>query len=174
VSDPLWAPWRIDYILGKKGPGCVFCTKVARANDREDGILLRGHHAFVMLNAFPYAPAHVMISPYGHVDCLEKLAPEPLAEVMALARLSEMAIREAVRPEGFNVGLNIGRAAGAGIEEHLHLHLLPRWNGDVNFMPMLADTHVMPEALLATFDKLAPAFARAGTAAGYGGKGTTA
>lgn len=156
----LWAPWRIDYILGEKAPGCIFCDKVKGPDDRESGILLRGERAFVMLNAYPYNPAHVMISPYDHVDTLEKLGPEPLAEVMALTRLSEVAIRRAVHPDGFNAGLNIGRAAGAGIEEHLHMHLLPRWAGDVNFMPAVAGVHVIPEALLATYDKLRPAFER--------------
>jgi len=154
----LWAPWRIDYIVGPKSDGCIFCDKVTGTADRENGILLRGKRAFVMLNAYPYNPAHVMISPYDHVDCLEKLAPEPLAEVMRLTRLSEVAIRRAISPEGFNVGLNIGSAAGAGIKEHLHMHLLPRWNGDVNFMPALGQTHVIPEALNATYDKLKPMF----------------
>lgn len=158
----IWAPWRIDYILGDKGNGCIFCDKVAESNDRDNGILLRGEHSFVMLNAYPYNPAHVMISPYAHVDCLEDMEPAPLTEIMELTRLSEMAIRKAVRPEGFNVGLNVGSAAGAGIEEHLHLHLLPRWGGDVNFMPALAGTNVIPEALLATYDKLKPAFDRLG------------
>lgn len=164
---PIWAPWRIDYILGEKTPGCIFCDKVKEDKDRENGILLRGRGAFVMLNAYPYNPGHVMISPYDHVDTLEGLAPEPLAEVMALTRLSEVAIRRAVSPNGFNMGLNIGRAAGAGIEEHLHLHLLPRWMGDVNFMPAVAGVHVIPEALLATYDKLKPAFDA--LAAGEGG-----
>jgi ATP adenylyltransferase len=156
----LWAPWRIDYILADKPPGCIFCDKVKQDRDRENGILLRGERAFVMLNAYPYNPGHVMISPYEHVDNLEKVPPESLAEVMALTRLSEMAIREAVAPNGFNVGINIGRAAGAGIEEHIHMHLLPRWMGDVNFMPAVAGVHVIPEALLATYDKLRPAFDR--------------
>jgi len=160
VSDRLWAPWRIDYILGEKAGGCIFCDKVKEDRDRDNGILLRGEHAFVMLNAYPYNPGHVMISPYDHVDNLEKVAPKPLAEIMVLTRLSEMAIREAVGPNGFNVGINIGRAAGAGIEEHLHLHLLPRWMGDVNFMPAVAGVHVIPEALLSTYDKLRPAFDR--------------
>ncbi len=153
----LWAPWRIDYILGPKSGGCIFCDK-PKGDGREGGILLKGTHAFVMLNAYPYNPAHIMVSPYDHVDCLEKLDPAPLAEVMALTRLSEMAIRRAISPEGFNVGLNIGSAAGAGIKEHLHMHLVPRWNGDVNFMPALGQTHVIPEALTATYDKLKPAF----------------
>jgi len=159
---PLWAPWRIDYILGEKPGGCIFCDKVKQdpSEDRAGGILLRGEFAFVMLNAYPYNPGHVMISPYDHVDTLEKVPPEPLAEVMVLTRLSEIAIREAVNPNGFNVGINVGRAAGAGIEEHLHLHLLPRWMGDVNFMPAVGGVHVIPEALLATYDKLRPAFDR--------------
>jgi len=163
----LWAPWRIDYILGdKSGGGCIFCDKVGGDDDRANGILLRGRHAFVMLNAYPYNPAHLMISPYDHVDNLEKLGPEALADVMKLTRLAEVAVRKAIQPEGFNVGINIGSAAGAGIEEHLHVHLLPRWNGDVNFMPALADTHVIPEALLATYDKLAPVFAELGAEGG--------
>ncbi|MFQ5508947.1 MAG: HIT domain-containing protein [Leptospirillia bacterium] len=163
----IWAPWRIDYILGDKTGGCIFCDKVEPVrdaepdSDRDNGILLRGEHAFVMLNAYPYNPAHVMISPYQHVDCLEKLDPAPLDEMMRLTRLSEVAIRAAIQPEGFNVGLNIGSAAGAGIKEHLHMHLVPRWNGDVNFMPALCDTHVIPEALLATYDKLKASFDKA-------------
>lgn len=157
---PIWAPWRIDYILEKKAPGCIFCDKAKGDGDRDNGVLLRGRDAFVVLNAYPYNPAHVMICPYAHVDTLEALAPEPLAEVMALTRLAETAIRRAVRPDGFNVGINIGRAAGAGIEEHLHVHVLPRWGGDVNFMPAVAGVHVIPEALLATWDKLRPEFDR--------------
>lgn len=158
----IWAPWRIDYILGEKDPDCIFCKKVREDKDRENGILLRGEHAFVMLNAYPYNPGHVMISPYAHVDCLEKVEPEPLCELMELTRLSEIALRQAIHPDGFNAGLNIGSAAGAGIEEHLHMHLLPRWGGDVNFMPAIAGTHVIPEALLVTYDKLAPVFQRLG------------
>jgi len=158
----LWAPWRIDYILGPKGDGCIFCDKVAPTDDpaveKANGVLLRGKYAYVMLNAYPYNPAHVMISPYAHVSTLEKLDADSLADMMALTRLSEVAIRAAIAPEGFNVGLNIGSAAGAGIKEHLHMHLLPRWNGDVNFMPALGATHVMPAALDATYDKLKPAF----------------
>lgn len=164
----LWAPWRIDYILGDKPEGCIFCDKVRESDDRANGILLRGTSAFVMLNAYPYNPGHVMVSPYDHVDTLEKLAPGPLAEVMALTRLAEIAIQEALKPDGFNVGINLGRAAGAGIEEHLHLHLLPRWAGDVNFMPAVAGVHVIPEALLATYDKLKPAFDRQAAAGGKG------
>jgi ATP adenylyltransferase len=161
---PIWAPWRIDYILGDKTPGCIFCDKVKQDQDRENGILLRGRKAFVMLNAYPYNPAHVMVCPYDHVDTLEQVEPEALRELMELTRLAEVAIRGAVRPDGFNVGINVGRAAGAGIEEHLHIHVLPRWGGDVNFMPAIAGVHVIPEALLATFDKLKPEFDRLGAA----------
>lgn len=166
---PIWAPWRIDYILADKAPGCIFCDKVKDDKDRENGILLRGRHAFVMLNAYPYNPAHVMVSPYDHVDTLEQVGPEALKELMELTRLSEVAIRWAVRPDGFNVGINIGRAAGAGIEEHLHVHVLPRWGGDVNFMPAVAGVHVIPEALLVTYDKLKPEFERLGKAHAEGG-----
>ncbi len=158
----MWAPWRIDYILGDKSGGCIFCDKVKSGNDRDNGILLRGQHSFVMLNAYPYNPAHLMISPYSHVDRLSTTPPEALAEMMMLARLAETAMAEAIHPDGFNVGINIGSAAGAGIKEHLHLHLLPRWAGDVNFMPAVAGVHVIPEALLATYDKLAPVFTRLG------------
>jgi len=161
---PIWAPWRIDYILGEKEPGCIFCDKVKDDRDRDNGILLRGRTAFVILNAYPYNPAHVMVCPYDHVDTLEQMSPEALREVMELTRLSEIAIRWAVRPDGFNVGINIGRAAGAGIEEHLHVHVLPRWGGDVNFMPAVAGVHVIPEALLVTYDKLKPEFDRLGAA----------
>ena len=161
---PMWAPWRIDYILADKEPGCIFCDKVKDDRDRENGILLRGREAFVMLNAYPYNPAHVMVSPYAHVDTLEQVGPTALHELIDLTRLSEVAIRWAVRPDGFNVGINVGRAAGAGIEEHLHVHVLPRWGGDVNFMPAVAGVHVIPEALLVTYDKLKPEFDRLGKA----------
>jgi ATP adenylyltransferase len=154
---PLWAPWRIEYITGDKTGGCVFCA--AARGEGEDAALVveRGERCFSMLNAFPYASGHVMVLPDRHIADLLDLDEDELHELMALTRRSVRALRAVMSPEGFNVGLNIGEAAGAGIAEHLHLHIVPRWAGDTNFMPVLADTHVIPQALEATRQALASA-----------------
>ena len=150
----LWAPWRIKYILMEKPQGCIFCEKPKENKDKENYILYRGKTAFIILNAFPYNSGHLMIAPYRHVPSLEHLNDEELLEISKLITLSLKFIRRAMNPDGFNIGVNIGRAAGAGIEEHVHVHVVPRWVGDTNFMPVLADTKVIPEALDATYDKL--------------------
>lgn len=139
---PLWAPWRIDYITGPKGQDCVFC----RPEEALDG----SERCFTLLNAFPYAPGHLMVAPRRHVSELEALDDRELLELMALGRRAIRAIRSAMSPDGFNVGLNLGTVAGAGIADHLHLHVVPRWEGDNNFMPVLGETHVLPQALDAT------------------------
>jgi ATP adenylyltransferase len=159
---PLWAPWRIEYIVGAKAGECIFCA-VPRATGEHLGPaetpLERGAKCFTMLNAYPYAPGHVMVAPYRHVGELEDLDDEELLELMQLARHTIGALRTAMTPDGFNTGLNLGKVAGAGIAEHLHLHIVPRWQGDTNFMPMLADTHVIPQALEATREALIEALA---------------
>jgi ATP adenylyltransferase len=161
---PLWAPWRIEYIVGPKDGECIFCAAGSASDGERRGPaetpLERGTRCFTMLNAFPYAPGHVMVAPYRHVAALEDLDDAELLELMQLARHAIGAVRRAMAAEGFNVGLNLGKVAGAGIAEHLHLHVVPRWHGDVNFMPMLADTHVIPQALEATREVLRAALSR--------------
>jgi ATP adenylyltransferase len=139
---PLWAPWRIDYIVGPKDDECVFC--------HPDSSLDETATCFTLLNAFPYAPGHLMVAPRRHVSELEALDDRELLELMQLSRRAILALRRAMSPDGFNVGLNLGKVAGARIADHLHLHVVPRWDGDSNFMPVLADTNVLPQALEAT------------------------
>jgi ATP adenylyltransferase len=158
---PLWAPWRIEYIVGPKDGQCIFCAAAAATEGEDRGPaetpLDRGEHCFTMLNAFPYAPGHVMVAPYRHVAELDDLDEAELLDLMRLTRRAVRALRAAMTPEGFNTGLNLGKVAGAGIAEHLHLHVVPRWQGDTNFMPLLGDTHVIPQALEATRKALATA-----------------
>ncbi len=151
---PLWAPWRIEYITGPKGGECVFCNP--------GHVIDQAGTCFTMLNAYPYAPGHVMVAPTRHVAALEDLDEDELLDLMRLARRAVLAQKAAMSPDGFNTGLNLGKVAGAGIEEHLHLHVVPRWNGDTNFMPLLADTPVVPQALDASRDALAAALKELG------------
>lgn len=154
--DRMWRPWRIRYIeaMGeKKDNECIFCSKPT-GEDRESLILYRGRRCFVMLNLFPYNTGHVMVSPYRHLASLEELDPDEQAEMMWLASLCLRALKRAMRPEGFNLGMNLGRVAGAGYDGHLHLHIVPRWQGDTNFMPVLADTKVMPESVEDSYRRL--------------------
>lgn len=144
---------------GSPEAACVFCAALATGDDRRALILKRGHLAFLILNAFPYASGHLMAVITRHVGTLEAATAEELGEAMALIQSGTRALGAAYHPDGFNVGLNQGRVAGAGVLGHLHVHLVPRWNGDTNFMPMIADTRVLPEALEATYDRLAAALA---------------
>jgi ATP adenylyltransferase len=153
----IWAPWRMKYITGesaKPDKGCIFCLKPKQKNDGGNHILQRGKKAFVMMNLFPYTNGHLMIAPYRHVGDFKKLTGAELLEMMKLAQQCQKAMERCMRPEGFNLGFNLGRTAGAGIEDHIHLHLVPRWNGDTNFMPVLSDTKVISEGLEETYDKL--------------------
>jgi ATP adenylyltransferase len=152
--EDLWAPWRIDYILSKKPPGCIFCDKPAEKKDEENLILYRGRHCFVMLNAFPYNNGHMMVVPYRHTSSLAGWKPEEQQEMMQLADMCVDLLKRTMRPDGFNLGINMGLVGGAGIADHLHLHIVPRWNGDANFMPVLSDTRVISEGLAATYRKL--------------------
>jgi ATP adenylyltransferase len=154
AERPLWAPWRIEYITGPKDERCIFCAGASPDAEGAERVIERGDRCFTMLNAFPYAPGHVMVAPLRHVAELDGLADDELLEMMQLARRAISALRTAMSPDGFNVGLNLGTVAGAGIADHLHLHVVPRWQGDTNFMPVLADTHVIPQALDATHDVL--------------------
>jgi ATP adenylyltransferase len=142
---------------GSPEAACVFCSAQASGDDRRALILHRGTHAFLILNAFPYALGHLMAVITRHVGTIEAATAEELAEAMALIRTATRALEAAYQPDGFNVGLNQGRVAGAGVLGHLHIHLVPRWNGDTNFMPVIADTRVLPESLETTYDRLAAA-----------------
>ena len=155
---PLWAPWRLDYILGPKDNGCVFCSMPREGDDIRHNILFRGETCYVVLNLFPYNNGHLMVCPYRHISDMTLLTKEELEESAHLQQKSLQALSEAFHPEGFNVGLNMGAAAGAGIEEHLHFHIVPRWNGDFNFMPVIGQTKVIPQHLKTTFDALADKF----------------
>jgi ATP adenylyltransferase len=151
---PLWAPWRIEYITGPKPGRCIFCDP-----DLEY-VVERADECFAMLNTYPYAPGHVMVAPNRHVGGLEQLEDAELLGIMRLAQRVIVAMRAAMSPDGFNVGLNLGKVAGAGIADHLHLHVVPRWEGDNSFMPVIADTRVIPQALEATRRLLVEALAR--------------
>lgn len=150
----LWAPWRMQYLTGEKEKGCIFCTRIAESRDRENYILYRGERGFLILNLYPYNNGHMMAVPYNHVASLEDLDTETLTELMLLVNKGLAALRKAMSPQGFNVGVNIGEVAGAGVAGHVHIHIVPRWGGDTNFMPILADTRVVPELLDQTYERL--------------------
>jgi ATP adenylyltransferase len=156
----LWAPWRIEYIRGRKEGGCIFCRYLAEppTTRRERLILCERREAFVMLNRYPFASSHVMVVPRSHASDLGELSRAEHAALFELVRDAAEVLRGAVKAEGLNIGLNLGAAAGAGIAEHLHVHVVPRWRGDHNFMPVIADVRVMPEALDATWSYLEPLF----------------
>jgi ATP adenylyltransferase len=154
----LWAPWRLGYVTQQeKTKGCIFCAKPQVGDDRANHIVRRGRDAYVMLNTYPYNNGHVMIAPFAHVSSLEDLPPATLHEMMDLSQDCIRAFKLSFSPEGFNLGFNLGAAAGAGIKDHLHLHLVPRWSGDTNFMPVIADVRVIPQSLDDTRDQLAKA-----------------
>ncbi|MEJ5293241.1 MAG: HIT domain-containing protein [Candidatus Methanosuratincola sp.] len=152
----LWAPWRGEFVSAAKKEGCIFCKKPSE-DDPESLIFERRERVFGMLNRFPYNSGHLMIAPYRHVTDVGDLQKEEVEDLFALLRDSIAVLRKEMRPEGFNVGFNIGRAAGAGFE-HIHMHVVPRWTGDTNFMPVLASTKVMPEHLLRTLERIRAGF----------------
>jgi ATP adenylyltransferase len=165
VPDPerLWSPWRMEYIRrgeDGQGGGCIFCALPSAGADQDQAnhLLARGELSFVLLNAFPYNPGHLMAAPYRHVGDYEELTAAELAEMTAFAGRAIRAMREASGPHGFNLGMNLGQVAGAGIADHLHLHLVPRWGGDTNFMPVVGRTKVLPELLDETYRRLRPYF----------------
>ncbi|GBD29796.1 AP-4-A phosphorylase [bacterium HR32] len=157
--EHLWAPWRLAYIKGPEPEGCIFCTKPAESSDEDNLIVWRGGSAFVMLNRYPYNSGHVMAVPLRHTGDLDALSREEVVDLWEAVRRSVRALRRAFGAQAFNIGLNLGRAAGAGIEDHLHVHVVPRWVGDTNFMPVLADVKVIPQHLLDTYRQLRDAFA---------------
>jgi ATP adenylyltransferase len=154
--ERLFTPWRMAYIRNAKQDGCIFCDMLEMP-DREALILHRGRHAFLVLNRYPYNNGHFMSVPYRHVDSLELLTPEELAEMMSLVAHGLSALRAAWQPEGFNIGVNIGGAAGAGVKDHVHMHVVPRWGGDTNFMSVVSGTRIIPQTLEETYDELSAA-----------------
>jgi ATP adenylyltransferase len=158
ANERIWAPWRLEYIKGDKTDECILCALPAADDDRASLIVHRGESCFVILNAFPYTNGHVMVAPYAHTARLEELDPPTAAELMHLAQRSVRALERAYGPEGYNVGANIGAVAGAGVEDHVHMHVVPRWKGDTNFMPVLGDVRVLPQRLEDSWEDLRTAF----------------
>lgn len=153
--ETLWAPWRMEYIKSEnKSDGCIFCQKSAEIKDRENLILYRGESCFVIMNFYPYNNGHLMVVPYLHTSKFSDLSEKEHLEIMRVMRKSMDILTEIMKCEGFNVGLNLGRCAGAGIDQHLHFHIVPRWEGDTNFMPIVGHTKVISEALFETWDNL--------------------
>lgn len=154
--ERLWAPWRMEYIdSAREGEGgCIFCALPAEGDDEKNYILARGEKAFVMLNKFPYNSGHLMIAPFRHVGKVEEIEDAEGLDMHRLLQRSLKALQEAMKPDGFNIGMNLGQVAGAGIPDHVHWHVVPRWSGDTNFMPVVGDTKVLPEQLTESFAKL--------------------
>ena len=158
--EQIWAPWRIEYIRMTKPEGCILCDKPAEDNDALNYILYRGEKNFVIMNSYPYNPGHLMVAPYRHVAALDGLTAEERNEHFAVVSRAIGVLRKVLNPGGFNVGVNMGAVAGAGIADHVHTHIVPRWQGDTNFMPVLADVRVMPEALAESYRELKEAFGK--------------
>jgi len=152
--ERLWTPWRMEYIrsVGKKG--CIFCRKFKADNDREELVLRRGRHSFLLLNKYPYNSGHLMVAPYRHVELPSELRKVEGEEIFKLLAVAERVLKKAYKPDGMNIGANIGRCSGAGVIGHFHLHVVPRWIGDTNFLPVLDETKVLPQSLQETFDTL--------------------
>jgi ATP adenylyltransferase len=159
----LWTPWRMSYIKGegKDLEGCPFCVlpDLGSDRDREAFILHRGRWVYAILNAYPYNPGHLMVVPFRHFDAFDELTAEELLELSEVTQLAVRALRRASNPQGFNIGINMGAVGGAGIADHIHQHVVPRWGGDTNFMPVIGQTRVLPELLEEAYDRLVPAFA---------------
>jgi ATP adenylyltransferase len=159
--ERLWTPWRMEYIRSagsEDQDGCIFCDLPVKGDDEAVYILGRTDRAFAILNAYPYNPGHLMVAPFRHVGQLEVLDESELVETGTLLQLSIRALRDVMQPQGFNLGMNLGRVAGAGLPDHLHWHVVPRWDGDTNFMPIVGQTKVLPELLDETYAKLRPVF----------------
>ncbi|MDQ5820474.1 MAG: HIT domain-containing protein [Actinomycetota bacterium] len=164
MARQLWAPWRLEYVTSAdEDDGCVFC-RALEGDDEASLVVRRGEGAFVLLNKFPYASGHLMVAPKRHAGDFGGLEPEEAAEIHRLATQGIAALKETYRPDGFNLGWNLGRVAGAGVVDHVHLHVVPRWSGDTNFMPVLADVKVIPEHLAASRTRLAEAWPTSATA----------
>lgn len=158
-TEILWAPWRMEYIENAdKAEGCIFCDKPREGNDRKNLIVFRGKTGFIIMNRYPYNNGHLMAVPYRHTSELASLLDEEKVELFNFLEFSQKVLDEVMRPHGFNIGMNMGRIAGAGIEDHIHFHIVPRWNGDTNFMPIVGHAKVISEALEQTWAKLKKAF----------------
>ena len=158
AQERLWAPWRLEYIKGPKGGECIFCVGPDSGDDRAKYVVRRGEHCFAILNKYPYNNGHLMVAPFRHVPSIEELNEAELLELMTLTQESLAALREAYQPEGFNLGVNQGKIAGAGVEDHVHMHVVPRWGADTNYMPVIGDTRVLPQSLDDSFDDITRAF----------------
>jgi ATP adenylyltransferase len=151
----MWAPWRIDYIQAEKQEGCIFCDALAETDDLT---LYKGKDTMVMMNKFPYINGHLLVAPARHISSLEQLSKHEMGELLATVERSVSILKKVMQPDGFNIGLNLGKVAGAGIEEHLHFHIVPRWFGDTNALTVFAELRVIPEHIKATFNNLKPYF----------------
>ena len=159
MTDPLWAPWRLEYVSSaSEQTGCVFCRAAAAPDDADSLVVHRGETAFVMLNRFPYSSGHLMVAPIRHVGNLGELSAQEAAEIHSLSARALEVLAALFQPDGFNIGWNLGRSAGAGVVDHVHEHVVPRWQGDTNFMPVLADVRVIPEHLQTTHARVASAW----------------
>lgn len=156
--DYLYSPWRLLYVAGEKEQGCVLCRHLDSQKDEAHLIIKRFEHCYVMLNLYPYNNGHIMVVPYRHISSLVQLEPACRAELMEVISLSEQVLRELYSCDGLNIGLNLGKAAGAGIDEHLHFHLVPRWNGDANFLSVVSGERVIPESFEAAYSRLREAY----------------
>lgn len=154
----LWTPWRMAYIEGDKKKGCIFCEKPQAGNDKENYILCRSTWVFLIMNRYPYNNGHLMIAPYRHLPSLKDLQEEELIGLAAVVKKCEIVLEDAFHPDGFNIGINLGKAAGAGFAEHIHVHIVPRYQGDTNFMAVIGETKTIPELLTSTYHKLLPYF----------------
>jgi len=152
--ERIWAPWRIEYIRMAKPAGCIFCDKPRQKDDASHYILYRGENNFVIMNLYPYNPGHLMVAPYRHIDTLLKLTAAERNEHYELVTRAVGVLKRVFNPDGFNIGMNLGKVAGAGIDDHIHTHIVPRWQGDNNFMPVISDMRIVNEALQETYDKL--------------------
>ena len=152
--EHLWAPWRMGYVSAEQPKGCIFCAKPKADDDEANQILYRGELVFIMLNAFPYNSGHLLVAPFRHIADPLELTPQESSELLYGLRIAIATLRGSLHPEGFNLGMNVGRVAGAGFAEHLHAHVVPRWTGDTNFMAVAADTRVVPEALADCYCRL--------------------
>ena len=153
----MWAPWRMEYILSEKTDVCVFCDGVA---NNDDLTLLKGNDTMVMMNKFPYINGHLLVAPVRHISCLDHLSKSEMGELLSTVDRSVQILKKVMKPDGFNVGLNLGKVAGAGVEEHLHFHIVPRWFGDTNALTVFADVRVIPEHIKETYDNLKPYFSK--------------
>jgi len=157
LLERIWAPWRIGYVAGERPDGCVFCKKIQSDEDRKNLVLHRGEHGAILLNTYPYNSGHLMVVPNAHVGELTDLSSEAGCELWDLTDLAVRTLKKALYPQGINLGMNLGQAAGAGIGDHIHMHVVPRWSGDTNYMTTVAQTRVVPQSLEDSYDQLRPA-----------------